>query len=79
MTPPRPRDLVRRLAELEEKTEVLAIQRADDNFSRNTHLQIKQLSDAIRDLMTPPEPAKRPIGFVTQEDKGTKGLASGKT
>lgn len=25
--------------------------------------------DALRELMTPPDPQKRPIGFVTHEDK----------
>jgi len=28
--------------------------------------------DALRELMTPPESAKRSIGFVTPEDKGKK-------
>jgi hypothetical protein len=68
------------LAALEEKTEVPAIQCANENFSRNTRLQIKQLFDAIRDLMPPPEPPRRPIGFVTpSEDKGKKGQAKNKT
>jgi hypothetical protein len=26
----------------------------------------------LSELMTPPEPPKRPIGFVTPEDKGKK-------
>jgi len=68
-------DLAQRLAELEEKTEGLAL--SHDTFSRNTRAQLKQVFDALRELMTPPEPAKRPIGFVTPEDKGkkTKGRA----
>jgi len=32
----------------------------------------KQVFDALRELMTPPDPPKRPIGFVTPEDKGKK-------
>jgi hypothetical protein len=28
--------------------------------------------DALRALMMPPDPPKRPIGFVTPEDKGSK-------
>jgi hypothetical protein len=28
--------------------------------------------DSLRELMTPPEPPKRPIGFITPEDKDTK-------
>ena len=60
-------DLAKRLTELEQKTEALAMQH--DTFSRNTRVQLKQVFDAIRELMTPPDPPKRPIGFVPQEDK----------
>jgi hypothetical protein len=63
-------ELGKRLAELEEKTE--GIEMAHDTFSRNTRNQLKQLFDALRELMTPPDPPKRPIGFVTPEDKGKK-------
>jgi hypothetical protein len=63
-------DLAKRLSELEDKTEALAMQH--DTFSRNTRAQLKQVFDAIRELMTPPDPPKRPIGFVTPEDKGKK-------
>lgn len=63
-------DLAKRLAELELKTEGLEL--THDAFSRNTRNQLKQVFDAIRELMTPPEPPKRPIGFVTQEDKKDK-------
>ena len=40
-----------------------------DTFSRSTRAQLKQVFDAIRELMTPPDPPKRPIGFVTPEEK----------
>ena len=40
-----------------------------DTFSRNTRAQLKQVFDALRELMTPPVPPKRPIGFITPEDK----------
>ena len=60
-------ELAKRLDALEEKTEALAMQH--DTFSRNTRNQLKQVFDALRELMTPPEPNKRPIGFVTPEDK----------
>ena len=45
-----------------------------DTFSRNTRLQLKQLLDAVRGLMAPPDPPKRPIGFVTpvESKKGKK-------
>ena len=61
------KDLALRLAELEEKAEKLELNH--DTFSRNTRAQLRQVMDALRELMTPPEPAKRPIGFVTHEDK----------
>lgn len=56
-------DLAKRLGELEEKTEALALQH--DTFSHNTRAQLKQVFEAIRQLMVPPDPPKRPIGFVT--------------
>lgn len=61
-------DLAKRLNELEEKTEVLALQQ--DSFAHNTRAQLKQVFEAIRELMTPPEAPKRPIGFVKPETKG---------
>ena len=62
-------DLARQLAELQDKTETLAMQQ--DSFSRNTRIQLKQVFNALRELMTPPDPPKRPIGFVTPEDRRT--------
>lgn len=58
-------DLVKRLDELEEKTETLALQH--DTFAHNTRTQLKQVFEAIRQLMTPPDPPRRPIGFVTPD------------
>ena len=63
-------DMAKRLDELEQKTEALAM--SHDTFSRNTRNQLKQVFDALRELMTPPDPPKRPIGFVTHEDKSKK-------
>ena len=60
-------DLAKRLSELEDKTEALSMNH--DTFSRNTRVQLKQVFDALRELMTPPEPPKRPIGFVAPQDK----------
>jgi ORF6N domain len=59
--------VAQRLAELEMKTESLEL--SHDTFSRNTRLQLRQLLDAVRELTTPPDPPKRPIGFVHPEDK----------
>ena len=67
------RELAKRLDDLEQKTEALAMQR--DTFSRNTRNQLKQVFDALRELMTPPDPVKRPIGFIDPEDKGKKTQA----
>lgn len=68
-------DLAARLNELEEKIEALAMRH--DTFAHNTRAQLKQVFDAIRQLMTPPDPPKRPIGFVTEDkaskSKGAKG------
>lgn len=33
---------------------------------------LKQLFDALRELMAPPDPPKRPIGFVPPEEKAKK-------
>ena len=66
-------DLAKRLDELEQKTEGLAL--SHDTFSRNTRAQLKQVFDAVRELMMPPDPPKRPIGFVNTEDKGKKTQA----
>lgn len=63
-------DLAKRLDELEEKTEALAMNH--ETFSRNTRNQLKQVFDALRELMAPPDPPKRPIGFISPEDKGSK-------
>ena len=63
-------DLAKRLAELEVKTEALAL--SHDTFSRNTRNQLKQVFDALSELVTPPDSPRRPIGFVTPEDKRTK-------
>jgi len=49
-------ELAKRLDELEQKTEAMSMQH--DTFARNTRAQLKQVFDAIRELMTPPEPPK---------------------
>jgi ORF6N domain len=67
-------DLAKRFGELEQATEALAM--SHDTLNHNTRAQFKQVFDALRALMTPPDPPKRPIGFVTPEDKGKKGSTS---
>ncbi len=62
------KELAKRLDDLEQETEALSLQH--DAFARNTRAQLKQVFDAIRELMTPPEPQKkRRIGFISGEDK----------
>lgn len=62
------KDLAAKLEELESKTEGLALKH--DTLAANTRMQMRQLFEAIRELMTPLEPTKkRPIGFVTDEAK----------
>jgi hypothetical protein len=68
------RELAQRLDALEKKTGMLAAQH--DVFSRNTRLQLKQVFDALRDLMVPPDPPRRPIGFVPPLDKNDKSRGS---
>ena len=68
------KDLADRLSSLEEKTEALAM--SHDTFSRNTRNQLRQVFDALRELTIPPDPPKRPIGFITPEDKPSKPSGS---
>ena len=64
------KDLAKRLAELEQKTEALDAQH--HNFSQTTRTQLRQVFEALKELTKPIEPVKRPIGFVPLEDKSTK-------
>ena len=76
------KELAKRLDDLEQKTEAQSLRH--DTLARNTRAQLKQVFDAIRELMAPPEPQhKRPIGFVIPEEnpakpKATKKLLAGK-
>ena len=58
---------LKRLDEIEDKAEALVMQH--DTFSRNTRAQLKQVFDALRELTTPPDPPKRPIGFVLPKER----------
>lgn len=63
-------DLAKRLDELEEKTEGLAL--PHDTFSRNTRAQLKQVFDALRALMAPPDPP--PSGLSGSYAGGNNGI-----
>jgi hypothetical protein len=59
--------LAKKLEEVERKTEALVLQH--DTLAADTPAQFKEVIEALRALMRPPEPTKRPIGFVTPQEK----------
>jgi hypothetical protein len=61
------KELAGKLNVLEKKTEALALRH--DSFAAHTRVQLRQVFEAIRELMRAPEPRRRPIGFVTPEDR----------
>ena len=61
-------ELAARLAELEDKADSLAL--SHDALSRGTRAQLKQVFDALRELMAPPEPPRRPMGFIAPSAAG---------
>ncbi len=58
-----------RLDDLEKKTEQMSLQH--DSFANNTRTQLKQVFEAIRQLMAPTESPKRPIGFVVPAENAS--------
>jgi ORF6N domain len=68
------KDLAKQLADLQDKTESLANQQS--SFSHTTRTQLKQVFDALRQLMVPPDPPKRPIGFVIPPGKTSRNKPS---
>ena len=71
-------DLAKRLTQLELTTERLEM--SHDTFSRNTRAQLRQVMDALKELMEPPQSPKRPIGFITPEDTSKpKAMKSAKS
>jgi hypothetical protein len=57
------KELALRLDDLESKIELMSMKH--NAFENNARVQLKQIFDAIRELMAAPEPTqKRPIGFV---------------
>jgi len=61
------KDLAAKLHELEKKTEALALKH--DALAGSTRNQFKQVFEAIRELLRPPDPIRKPIGFVTPNDR----------
>jgi hypothetical protein len=69
------KELAQRLDDLENQTELMSLKH--DTFEHNIRVQLKQIFEAIRELMAAPEPLpKRPIGFVTPEDAPPKPKAA---
>ena len=60
------KELAKKLEALAKKTEALALKH--DALATTTRAQFKEVIEALRALMTPREPKKRPIGFVTPEE-----------
>jgi len=60
-------DLAQRLTDLEMKVEGLEIK--TDAFAHNTRTQLRQIFEALRALTQPPDPPRRPIGFVLPSEK----------
>jgi len=59
------KDLAGKLEALERKTETLALKH--DALAGETRAQFKGVIEALRRLMSPSAPSRRPIGFVTPE------------
>jgi hypothetical protein len=59
------KELAKKLEALERKTEALALKH--DALATTTRAQFREVIEALRALMTPPEPKRRPIGFVMPE------------
>lgn len=71
------KELALRLDDLENTAELMSLRH--DTFEHNTRVQLKQVFDAIRELMAPPPaPEKRPIGFVAAGEKQAELKATGK-
>jgi hypothetical protein len=47
-----------------------------DTLNRNTRAQFKQVFDALRELMTPPDPPKRPMGSLRRRTREEESGAS---
>jgi hypothetical protein len=62
--------LTKKLDDVERKTEALVVEH--DALAASTRAQFKQVLEALRALTRPPDPARRPIGFVTPEERKSR-------
>jgi phage regulator Rha-like protein len=65
------KELAKQLEQLEQKIEAVSFKH--DTLASNTRAQFKEVFEALRALMSPPEPKKRPIGFVVPEEEKKDG------
>jgi hypothetical protein len=71
------KELALRLDDLENKASLISLKQG--MFEHDTHAQLKQIIEALRELMAvPAAPPKRPIGFVTPDDPPAKPKATSK-
>lgn len=68
-------DLAKRLSDLEDRTTALASEQS--NLSRETREQLQAVFDALRALKTPPDPPRRPIGFIAPDTQRGKSAKTG--
>lgn len=62
------KELAAKLTELERRTEALALKH--DTFARDTRTQLKEVFEAIREMMAPPPtPQRLPIGFFRPKEE----------
>jgi hypothetical protein len=61
------KELAAKLVTLEQQSAALALKH--DVRAHNTRTQFKQVMQALHELMTPPQPKRRPIGFVYPKEK----------
>jgi len=59
--------LAKKLDEVERKTEALVVEH--NALAASTRAQFKEVIEALRALMRPPDPVRRPIGFVTPRER----------
>lgn len=59
------------------RTEALALRH--EVLTANIRPQLRQVCEAIRELMSPPEPKRRPIAFIAPEEKKRGQNAQAKT
>ena len=65
------KELAKQLEQLEQKIEAVSFKQ--DALASNTRAQFKEVFEALRALMSPPEPKKQPIGFVVPEENKKDG------